>query len=308
MKNVLGRWYSHSSVRTGPHHTFREEIEDGKYLFPPSLVPYLGHPRLAGLDDHLKGDLVTRHLYQYLSFTAYFEPAIVNRALQRIAAGSVPMNVTRATRLDALKIYTDEGYHALFSLDLVGQIEAATGIAGFPYNFTPYREQADKTLDALLPADEALGQLLQVIIFETAVTSILGDIPTDPGMVSAVRAVINDHATDERVHHAFFSLLFSELWTALDIRKKQQVALVLPRLIVAAVKPHIQPIGPALQAAGLDSSAVAEVLHDTYADLAERQYARAVSRHTVNLFARNGVLDMPGASEAFALQGLLPQA
>ena len=274
-------------------------------MFPPSAIPYLDHPCLEQIDSRLRSELLTRHLYQYLNFTANLEPTLVNRGVQRIAANKLPISVIRDMRLDALKIYTDEGYHALFSIDLISQIEAATGVIDLPYDFEPYLQNLDRVTHDLLSGQRALGELLQVIIFETAVSSILSDLPEDPNLVTAVRSVIRDHATDEKTHHAFFMRLFPELWTSLSSRQKHQVGLALPRLIVEEVRPYKDPIADALVAVGLDASSASEVLHDTYTNTHAMQYARHMARYTVHLFAKTGVLDIPGASDAFAAEGLL---
>lgn len=283
---------------------FCEETEHGRYLFPPRLVPYLSHPRLSELNDK-KYELLTQHLYQYLHFTAHFEPTVVNRALRRIAVGNFPASVPRATRVDALKIYTDEGYHALASLDLIEQIENATGVPSLPYDFRLYLNHMGNVVEAYLPDDRLLGQLMQVIIFETSITSILADMPSDRNLVTAVREIIREHAIDERMHHAFFALLFPELWSSLRAQSKTKVASVLPVFIKEVTRPYLYPIKLSLLSSGLEASAVAEVLNDIYSEASATEYARDVSRHTINLFIRTGVLDIPGASEAFAMHGLL---
>jgi hypothetical protein len=275
-------------------------------MFAPTLVPYLDHPNLQNIDNNQRTQILTRHLYQYLNFTANLEAAIVNRGVQRIALNSLPVNVNRRTRLDALKIYTDEGYHALFSLDMINQIEKATGIDELPYDFESYLRNLDSATDALLPNNGTLGQLLQVVIFETAVSSILSDLPTDPNLVTVVSDMVGDHAKDEKIHHAFFVRLFPELWASLEPGQKRQVSYALPRMITEEIKPHAEPIGMTLIAAGFSASEAAAILHDTYTKQQAREYAKHVARYTVKLFVRTGVLDVPGAAEAFAEEGLLP--
>ena len=276
-------------------------------MFTPSLVPYLDHPTLEELDARSRSEILTRHLYQYLNFTANLEPTIVNRGVHRIAFQHLPLEADSELRLDALKIYTDEGYHALFCVDLINQVERATQIIDVPYQFTPYIANLDAITAQLLPGNRMLGEILQVVIFETAVSAILSDLPKDPNLATAVAAVVRDHMEDEKLHHAFFVRLFPRLWESLDNSLKILAARALPRLIVEEIKPYSAPIKLALMAVGLTRSAAADVLSDTYTEQQAREYAQHVARYTVALFARTGVLDIPGAAEAFAAEGLLPK-
>ncbi|MEU9210513.1 diiron oxygenase [Streptomyces sp. NPDC048415] len=101
----------------------------------------------------------------------------------------------------------------------------------------------------VLPGEPVLVQLLQVVVFETLVTSILKDIPKDPSVVGTVREIVRDHAEDEGRHHAYFAAFFKELCQgtpALRVR----AARCLPELVSRSLTPDLVPVRGSLGAEG----------------------------------------------------------
>jgi hypothetical protein len=297
-------WYERAGVRGQLRRILHEDRETGLVLFPESQIPYLRHEGLADLPPDARRALVARHLYQYLLFTVHLETKAVNRGVAMVAHNEVDFSVDPQTRLDAFKIYCDEGYHALYSLDIIQQIEAATGIAALPYDFQPRLDRLDRTGDRFLPEHSDLAKLLQVVVFETVVTSILSDVPRDPTVYRAVREVVGDHARDEAHHHAFFVKFFRELWTSLPTGLRGSVARSLPHFIDDCLRPDLAPIRASLRAAGLAAPLVEDILDDCYSEEAMRTAIRSASRHTVRLFADVGVVDVPGVDHDLLDLGL----
>ncbi|MEU9984714.1 diiron oxygenase [Streptomyces sp. NPDC050856] len=299
-------WYSRSGVRTGPRRLLRDELRSGQLYFPPALMPYAGHPLVRGLPDERRQALFARHLFQYLDFTAQFETQVVNRATERIAGGRSGVAVDEGTRLDAYRIYCDEGYHALYSLDVVQQVSRACGVAPIPYEFGSFRDRLDAVGEEALPGEPALAQLLQVVVFETLVTAILADVPKDRRVLTVVRDIVRDHARDEGWHHAFFSEFFRRLWTQFPASLRTRVARCLPELIRSSLLPDLRPVRAALVAAGLTRGGAEEVVRDCYPRDGVEAGIRAAARHSVRLFTETGVLQVPGGHEAFDAAALLP--
>jgi hypothetical protein len=297
-------WYEKAGVRGHLRRILDEDRETGLTLFPESQIPYLRHEGLADLSPVTRQALVARHLYQYLMFTVHLETKAVNRGVAMVAHGEVDFTVDPETRLDAFKIYCDEGYHALYSLDIIQQIEATTGIAALPYDFQPRLDRLDRTGDRFLPEHPALAKLLQVVVFETVVTSILSDVPRDPTVYRVVREVVGDHARDEAHHHAFFVTFFRELWANLPASLRRDVARSLPHFVDDCLRPDLAPIRASLHAAGLAAPLVEDVLDDCYSEEAMRAAVRAGSRHTVRLFEDVGALDVPGVDVSLQDLGL----
>ncbi|MEU0092623.1 diiron oxygenase [Kribbella sp. NPDC006257] len=306
--DIFADWDKQATVRSGLRRVLRDESDMGKRLFPVELVQYLDHPLLAhavGSHSGTTHRILTQQLYQYLLFTIHFEVKIVNRVTQLIATESMPHSISPETRLAAFKIYTDEGYHALFSLDLVTQIEAATEIPALPYTFDPFLAAVDRTIELAMPGNIPLGRILQVVVFETAVTSMLENIPRDRGVATLVRETVADHARDEKFHHAFFARFFLDLWASLPTDMKAEVAFAMPRLIVTSLSPYLQPYANILSDLGLSTEDVQTVLRDTYDRRQVLATVRHSARHSVRLCEKAGVLEVPGAAEAFRNAGLL---
>ncbi|MGW0467802.1 diiron oxygenase [Streptomyces sp. NPDC003027] len=298
-------WYESAGVRAGPRRLLREEVHSGLLFFPPHLVPYWDHPLVGALPPHRKDELLARHLYQYLEFTSRFETRVVNRATEQIAEGHSGVDAARSVRLQAYRIYCDEAYHSLYSLDVVDQIATACGTAPLPYDFQPFLRRLDAAGEQLMPQEPGLAQMLQVVVFETLVTALLKDIPRDGRVLSLVRDTVRDHAKDEGRHHVFFSHFFGELWKQQDTTVRVRAARCLPELVRRSLLPYLEPLRRSLVAAGLTATQAQEVLYDSYPDDRVDAGIRDTARHSLRLFEDNGVLDVPGARDAFAAARLV---
>lgn len=305
-RGPLANWDRAAGVRTGIRRIFHEESEDGKVFFPAQLVPYLNHEAVRGLPAERLGELAVRHLYQFLLSTTHLETRIVNRAAELIANNRAGLDLSRAAQLDAFKVYCDEGYHALYSLDLADQIAVATGI---PIPEWDYGGLVDGLAGAgrrLLSDEPRLAQLLQVVVFETLITAVLNELPNDQSVVTTVREVMRDHAKDEGRHHRFFATFFHELWVQLSPSLRPRVARLMPVLIRGCLDWDAGPVRSSLRLAGLDRHAAEQVVRDCYGD-ADLRRVQDICHATVRICESAGVLDIPGAQEEFASHGLLPR-
>jgi P-aminobenzoate N-oxygenase AurF len=298
-------WYRRAGVRQGPRRlTEADEVEHSKLFFPVTLVPHLGHEAVMALCPAEQRYLNAQHLYQWLDFTTHFEVAVINRATLRIAEGTAGLDLPVESRMVAFQIYVDEGYHSLYNLDVRQQLERESGIPALPYDFAPFLTQLDRVVDDV-PDLRRLVQLLQVVVFETLITSMLVDIPNDPTVKTLVRDTVRDHAIDEGRHHAYFATLFQELWRQLPASIRTRVAPFLPELIVRSLAPNHDSARRALLAVGLTPALAAEIVADCYSPAATIDYIRTASSKTVALFRRCGVLDVPRAADRFHDLGLL---
>jgi hypothetical protein len=304
MTRALDSWYDTAGVRVAQRRLLEEDREAGLAPFPAALVPYLGHPALADLDPADRKALLARHLYQYLLYTVHLETKVVNRGVALIGHGELGFPVRPQLQLDAFKIYCDEGYHALYSLDIVRQTELATGVPALPYDFGPRLRRLDRAGDRFLPDHPELARLLQVITFETVVTSILADIPRDPTVYRVVREVVADHARDEAYHHAFFVSFFRELWANLPPALRVAAARGIPHLVSGCLRPDLVPLQAALQAAGVAAPLARDILADSYSRPAVTAMIRSAGRHTLRLCESVGAFDLPGGRDALAELGL----
>jgi hypothetical protein len=302
MSSPFDRWYDTAGVRSGVRRMFADETDDGKVFYPQHLVPYLAHEALAELTEAQRRTLTIRHLYQFLLSTTHLETRIVNTTAERIANSRSGLDLPNGMRLDAFKVYCDEGYHALYSLDLADQIAAATGVAIPPWDYGGFVDRLEETGRRLLPDEPELVPLLQTVVFETLITAVLNEIPNDPSVMTVVRELTRDHAKDEGHHHRFFARFFHELWADLDNRLREPVAHTLPALIQACLTWDVEPVHRSLTMSGVDSATADLVVADAYAESGANA---DVCRATVRTFRSAGVLDVPGAEETFAAHRLL---
>ncbi|MER5638848.1 diiron oxygenase [Kitasatospora sp. NPDC002227] len=304
MSRVAEDWYESAGVRSRPRRTLAEEREAGLAVFPAQLVPHLAHPAVAELGTDARAALLAQHFYQYMYFTTHLETRVVNRGTALIAHGQVDFTLDPRARLDAFKIYCDEGYHALFSLDLVQQVEKSLGIPALPYDFAPRLARLERTAETFLPGHGSLGQLLQVVAFETVVTRFLAQIPRDQGVFRVVREAVDDHVRDEVHHHAYFVKFFKELWAALSPALRRRVACAMPHFVNDCLRPDLAPVRAALRSVGLPAGTTADVLADCYREDVLAATVREAGRHTLGLCETVGAFDHPEAREQLHLLGL----
>ncbi|MFJ5260744.1 diiron oxygenase [Streptomyces sp. NPDC088387] len=301
----LDRWYEQAGVRTGVRRMFHEDAEHGRVLFPAALVPYAGHEAVRALPPERVRELTVRHLYQFLLSTTHLETRVVNTAAEPIANGRAGgPALSAALRMDAFKVYCDEGYHALYSLDLADQIAAVTGIPVPGWDYGGFVERLRETGRDRLPGAPRLAELLQAVVFETLITAVLNEVPADETVAAPVRDLLRDHARDEGRHHRFFAQFFRELWTGLSPADRTAAATALPALIEAALTWDLVPVHGSLRLAGLDDDTARQVVHDTYAAGPGSRRLNEMARATLRMCDAAGVFDVPGARERFAAHGL----
>ncbi|MGM1058261.1 diiron oxygenase [Saccharothrix sp. Mg75] len=306
MSEAFRGWYETSGVRSGPRRLFHDETDQGKVFYPADQVPVLGHEAVLALPDRARRDVTIRHLYQFLLSTAHLETRVVNRASELIANGRSGVDLPGSAKLDAFKVYCDEGYHSLYSLDLAQQIAAETGVPVPDVDYGGFVDALESAAARLLPDSPALVPLLQAVVFETLVTAVLNEIPNDPTVLTVVRDLTRDHAKDEGHHHRFFADFFHRLWAQLDPGLRGPVAHALPELVLACLNWDVAPIVGSLELAGLSRDAARGVVADTYGGDAGADRVAHICRATVRVFRSAGVLDVPGAEEVFARHRLLP--
>jgi hypothetical protein len=301
----LAQWYESAGVRTGVRRTFLGELEQGKVFFPGHLVPHLAHKEVRALPPERRREITVRHLYQFLLSATHMETRIVNRAAELIATNRAGLSLPAPVRLDAFKVYCDEGYHALYSQDLADQTTAVTGIPIPACDYGGLVTRLRETGRRLLPGEPLLVTLLLAVVFETLITSVLNELPNDPTVVTPVRAVMRDHARDEGRHHRFFAAFLHELWAQLDSPLRASAALMMPALIRSCLLWDADPVRSSLRLAGLDLSAADRVVRDCYTGASGAERIREICQATVRTCQSAGILSVPGAAEEFTAHGLL---
>jgi hypothetical protein len=283
-------WERRASVRSSPRRVF--SASDAEQ--PPiaaELVPVASHPLVRELPPEQFQTVLRQHLYRYLNFTVALESVVVNRTALGIANGSVGVDLPRQMRADAYKIYCDEAYHALFSLDLLQQVEDATGRPAV----LPRQPHFLSRLDALLaetdPALRPLVELLFVIVSETLISAVLVDPPPSARMAGSVRDVIRDHAVDEGRHHAYFASFLRHLWPQLSESEHQLAGRVVGPLIAVFLDPDVAGVRQDLASCGLSEDRIDEVVAECFAPERLQFQRQAMARQTLQYFTELGCFE-----------------
>jgi hypothetical protein len=306
--NKMARWDQQASVRVKPHRLFSNEEDSGKIYFPPELVPVSRHALVRALGDEALREILIQRLYTYLGFTARLEHDVVNEVTKVIAQRKSGFTFPWEMVFDAHKIYCDEAYHALFSVDLAHQIEEATGmqphIVEQPRCLTRLQE-----IVATVPQDlQQLATIFFSIVSETLITSILSDIPKDKRIMQAVRAVVADHAEDEGRHHAYFAKVLEFLWPRLGPREKAVIGPLLPQFIQAFLEPDYTAAAYELAGCELQPAEVQQIIYESYPYDQIRAGIKAGSQATIRHFQRNGLFEDARIVDAFQSAGLIDEA
>ncbi|MGV2829329.1 diiron oxygenase [Myxosarcina sp. GI1(2024)] len=298
-RSPFSRWNKSSWIRSKP---FREcDIGNVEGLpFSPDLVPVATHPAIVSVPTHRITFLAYR-LLAHLQFTTLLELSHVNPVCKSLALGRAPIYLSTLQQNDALRIYCDEGGHALFVELFSTQVEDAFGLNRSVVG----RPQFDRIIEKIITQHQTrlspnLIRLFFVTISETLVTKVLNDIPHDPQVASIVRAVIGNHAADEALHSVYFRGLFPALWQSLTSYDKEEMGQLLPQLVWAFLGPDHQLEYSILRRLGFDAKDSEGILEEVYVPDRVAQVVRQAANPTLKMFAAAGVFDNPAIERIFA--------
>jgi hypothetical protein len=284
----------------------RDEQREGAFYWPLHLAPMVDHPAIVALGDDARDEILVRHLFQYLDLTANYELKVVNRASELLANGRSGLYLPPPIRLDAYKIYVDEGYHALYSRDLIFQVEDASGIRHIPSDFQRYISFMRRAQDQVPASLHDIVMLLVVVVFETFVTATLTQIPKQRTVISTVRELVTDHAEDEARHSVFYSEIFGYLWGQLSPKQRRLLGPLIPEFIVAPLAPPRDAMRAWLNHLGLERDDIDDVIGESYPLIDVQAGIARTARATLRLFGKHDLYDDPRTRDAFAAHGLLP--
>ena len=295
-------WYTYSTVHK-PLPDFT--CETGLVLFPPELVPGIGHPLVEKLGNHATRRLMMRKLESYNAFTEKLEYKAVMGASIKIAENPRAFGLSEQAGREARLIVTDESHHAYVVIELIKRIPGFSELPPLSPSQPPFLRGLEE-LEKSLPTEFADDLLIAfVAISETLITSILRGIPRDPRVVSAVRNTVRDHCIDEARHHSYFVYVVHQHWASSAPDRREILGPLYAKLIRLFLDPNIDLCRAWLLEAGLDPHDAEIVLRDYYSPERLAASIRADSFPTLKLMERVGVLGHPTARRAFVEQKLI---
>jgi len=295
-------WYTYSTVHK-PLPDFT--CEAGLVLFPPELVPGIGHPLVEKLGNHAAQRVTMRKLESYNAFTESLEYQAVMAAAIKIAQNPSAFGLSEQAGREARLIVTDESHHAYVAVELMKRIPGFSELPPLIPSQPPFLRVL-KELERGFPTEFADDLLIAFVsISETLITSILRGIPRDPRVVSAVRNTVRDHCIDEARHHSYFVYVVHEHWASSSPDRRETLGPLYANLIRLFLDPDLDLCRDWLTEAGLDRRDAELVLRDYYSPERVAAGLRADAFPTLKLMGRVGVLDDPTARAAFVEQKLI---
>lgn len=299
-RNPFSNWDQSSWIRSKPVRV----AEMTGLPFPPDLVPLSQHLSIKA-NPALHNKILAYRLLAHLQFTTVLELEHVNWVCSALARGQGPITLDADQRNDALRIYCDEGGHALFVELLSRKVEAAHDVDRAILG----RPEFDRAFDRLVnqysgDIATSLIRLFFVCVSETLVTKILRDIPHDQRVSPLVRSVIGDHAADESVHSCYFHWYFSYLWSSLSPRNKELVGRILPELVWAFLGPDKTCEANVLRKLGFSERDTDRILRETYQSDSVESAVLHAAQPTLHMFQKAGAFDIPAVAASFARKNL----
>jgi hypothetical protein len=299
-RNPFRKWEQSSWIRSKP---IRVAEMDG-LAFPPDLAPLSQHPSIKS-NPVLHNKILAYRLLAHLQFTTVLELEHVNWVCSALARGQGPVALDADQRNDALRIYCDEGGHALFVELLSRKVEAALDVNRAALG----RPEFDRTFERLVSQYSAdvpasLIRLFFVCVSETLVTKILRDIPRDLRVSPLVRSVIGDHAADEGVHSVYFHWYFLRLWASLSPRDQALIGRILPELVWTFLGPDRNCEANVLRKLGFSEHDADRLLDETYRAGALEASVVQAAQPTLRMFQKAGVFDLPPVAAGFTRNNL----
>ncbi|MFK0310048.1 diiron oxygenase [Pseudomonas sp. NPDC090233] len=299
-EKVFESWSFASTVRARP---YMYKFSDQNYLtrepglwFPEALMPLLKHPKVGELVKERLVDIHIQHLLHFLDYTTKLEVAHVNRAVSAMIHGALFYYFSEGERCVALKLYTDEGYHALFSNEMAEQLARRFSLRR---KKSGRIRQFDRIVSASPAEFKHLAAFVIAFVSETVIVEELSCLARSD-LVPPVFNMFKDHLHDEAKHAVFFSECWVRLWPQLLPTEKNFVVDLLVKVISVFGRPDTRFLLSALSFDPALGRLVVADLKSTWKSGVHRVLAL-----TIKALRRTDLLDREVYLRKFQAAGLL---
>ena len=280
---TLVGWDTKASVRLDrAPYTLPADLESqlgDRHWFVPAFMPYLDHPDIVQAGPSVVRRLEANQLVYFLDYTTVLEHKLVNRAVETLINNELGIHVPAAMKNAALQLYTDEGYHALFSNQIAEQVADLYGINN--------RSRPAHRIQRLLhqievchPADRALNWFLIGFVSETIIAKeLLGAIHVP--LVTTVLDMFKSHLGDEARHSRYFSEVFAHVWSLLDHVQRAQASTLLLTLLGIFFESDTRWLKESLASVDLNPATIEQIITHLQQPAVHQQRVRAGSTATV---------------------------
>ncbi len=292
-------WDSKAGVRSNPQdynlNLSKENDKNGsaKSWHLDSYSAILSHDELSSLSEEDKEFVRGTQLLEFVTKQAVFEVDCVNFVANKLALGKYKYTLTENIRLDAFKVYTDEGYHAYYTQKIANQIRDHYGIG--ESDIDPYIKGYFEKIDKLVSQfGEQHTELCMLVLVIAAEAQIVSDISREMKQIvhEPIRVMFKDHMIDEAFHAQFFHLVFENVWPQLSAEEAEIMGKMFCDAMVILATPRVDIYYYSLAKLGIQKEVITRCISDTY-HTQEWRTTRIKERMvpTVNLLRKNGVFE-----------------
>jgi len=297
---MFRNWHLSSAVRSRPYaYQFSAvdfaQSEPGLW-FPAALSPALTHDAVKALSKQELMILHVYHLVYFMDYTTALEMAHVNEAVRCVVGGDLEKYFEEDERRIALKLYADEGYHALFSRDIADQVAKRFELVRVK---SARIVRLDRILEKTPLAFRCLTRFCIAFVSETLITHELYKLSRD-SLVEPVANMLNDHLHDEGRHAVFFSDCFARLWRQISTCEKSHVVQVLLEVLPVFCRPDVAFLRMLFKSRPVVGEQIVGYLEANWATRMPE-----ISGPTLRAIERTDLLDDEGYFLQFKLAGLV---
>lgn len=293
-RRPMAQWDKRAMVRCQARHYGRHDM-DG-HFFKPSLIGPLAAPEFAHLEPETRRHIEILHLSRYLHGVEQIETLLVNPALLEL----IKLDLPRLARLDAYKIYTDEGYHALMSAELMHEVSSRHGLDRIKPEFPVALRRVLERIAKLPDGPRSLALVTAASLNETLISANLAQ-ADDPSLVPAVREMILQHRIDESKHHGYFLTVFPAVWQKWPEEERRIVAPLVAWFLVTLLSTDLEPIARDLEMLGLKSEAA--IAAAAYRERLTTDELLQAGCGSLAMLRRCGLMDCAAVRQGFTAEG-----
>lgn len=299
-------WDGRSVVRSRPNE-YHLPLDIAKacpkqYWYPRKLIPFLSHPRLESLAHQKVQVVLANQLVAFLDYTIILEHTIVNRALEAIIHDHLWAPVPAEMKKQALQLYTDEGYHALFSEQIAQQVAKLYNIERV--DRLPKRIARLQALTTLHPDKQSTLIFACGFVSETIIAKELVHMTRDH-LVPGVYQMFQDHLADECNHSRYFCAVFDFFWRRADRETQHFLASIIPSILDAFFMPDLEWCSTLLSKVGIDPPDSQLILADVFSTEAIAFTCRTGASATLSAMKKSGVFADAEVTSFYLSKGLI---
>lgn len=304
---TLGNWDNRACVRVD-HNDYLlpvglEQQLGIRHWFVPTLMPYLEHPEIQNAGRSLALRLEANHLVYFLDYTTLLEHKIVNRSVETLIHNELGIPIPQEMKTAALQLYTDEGYHALFSNVIAEQVAQLYDMHNRPV--MPHRVQRLLALiEASAPDDRALLWFLIGFVSETVIAKELLNAARNT-LVSTVFDMFKSHLNDEARHSRYFCEVFCYIWSNLTPRQRSVAATQLLTVIGIFFESDSRWLRESLSSVDLLPATIEQIVTQLQQPHAHQQRVRSGASATLLALTHAGFFDTDANQRLFAKAGFV---